>query len=263
MSTLKALNLTLGYDEKEIIKNINIKIPEGKITALIGSNGCGKSTILRSLSRLLRPKVGSVLLDGKEIQKYSPKEVARKLAILPQNPIAPEGLSVESLCYYGRHPHKKIFSGYLEKDHKIVEWALKVTNMTDLKDRSLDSLSGGQRQRAWIAMSLSQETGLLLLDEPTTYLDLAHQIEVIELLKKINRTSGCTIVMVHHDLNQAARYADHLICIKNGSIYNEGTPKEVFTVEMIKNVFGINSVMIEDPVSKTPMCIPVAIENAI
>ncbi|WP_455920725.1 ABC transporter ATP-binding protein, partial [Priestia megaterium] len=179
----------------------------------IGSNGCGKSTILRSLARLLKPAEGSIYLNGKDIHRHSSKEVAKKLAILPQAPEAPEDLTVKELCYYGRHPHKGLFARYSAEDHQVVEEALQATKLSNLSHRTLDALSGGQRQRAWIAMALAQGTELLLLDEPTTYLDLAHQIEVLELLRSLNQKRNCTIVMVLHDLNQAARYADHLISI--------------------------------------------------
>lgn len=256
MSQLSAKELHLSYESDPVIHNINLSIPKGKVSVLIGANGCGKSTLLRSLARLMQPKQGTVYLDGKEIHKQPSKEVAQKLAILPQGPQAPEGLTVKELCYFGRHPYKGLFSRNSKTDHDMVEWAVSATGMWDLRDRTLDTLSGGQRQRAWISMALGQGTDLLLLDEPTTYLDIAHQIEVLELLRGLNKEFGKTIVMVLHDLNQAARYADHLICLANGKIHNEGPPKEVFTCGMIREVFGLECCIIEDPVGKNPMCIP-------
>ncbi|MCR8867082.1 ABC transporter ATP-binding protein [Priestia megaterium] len=259
MTKLTAEKLSISYDSTSIINNIDLHIPEGKISIIIGSNGCGKSTILRSLARLLKPTQGCIYLNGKDIHQHSSKEVAKQLAILPQSPEAPEDLTVKELCYYGRHPHKGLFARYSTEDHKIVSDALQSTKMEHLSDRTLDALSGGQRQRAWIAMALAQGTDLLLLDEPTTYLDLAHQIEVLELLSNLNKQQNRTIVMVLHDLNQAARYADHLISISCGKIYTEGSPKQVFTEEMIEEVFGLSCKIIDNPVDHSPLCIPTGI----
>ena len=259
MTKLTAKKLSLSYDSTSVIRNIDLHIPEGKVSIIIGSNGCGKSTILRSLARLLKPTEGSIYLNGKDIHRHSSKEVAKKLAILPQAPEAPEDLTVKELCYYGRHPHKGLFARYSAEDHQVVEEALQATKLSNLSDRTLDALSGGQRQRAWIAMALAQGTELLLLDEPTTYLDLAHQIEVLELLRSLNQKRKCTIVMVLHDLNQAARYADHLISISNGQIYKEGSSAQVFTEEMIRDVFNLSSTIIQNPVDGSPLCIPTGI----
>lgn len=259
MTTLSAEHLSLSYGSTRILDNITLKVPEGKISVIIGSNGCGKSTILRSLARLLMPQEGVVYLDGKVIHQQSSKEIAKKLSILPQGPEAPEDITVKDLCYYGRHPHKGLFSRQTPEDEAIVNRALSATKMTDFVDRTLDELSGGQRQRAWISMALAQDTDLLLLDEPTTYLDLAHQIEILELLRDLNRTHGRTIVMVLHDLNQAAQYADHLISIVKGKIYQEGPPEIVFTKNMIKEVFGLECCIIENPVDQTPLCIPIGL----
>lgn len=261
MAKLSAKELCLSYETVQVFENIDLTIPEGKVTILIGANGCGKSTVLRALARLLKPQKGVVYLDGIEIHKQSTKEVAKKLAILPQGPQTPEGLTVKELCYYGRHPYKGVFSKNTDEDHKMVQWALTATKIDDLADRPLDALSGGQRQRAWIAMALAQGTELLLLDEPTTYLDLAHQIEVLELLRELNKEYGKTIVMVLHDLNQAARYADNLVSISQGKIYQQGTPIDVFTEEMIRKVFGLESMIIKDPVEGTPMCVPIGLSN--
>ncbi|MBO1514927.1 ABC transporter ATP-binding protein [Metabacillus bambusae] len=257
MTTLSAEKLSLSYGSTQILDHIDLVIPNGKISVIIGSNGCGKSTILRSLARLLTPQKGTVYLDGKAIHHQSSKEIARKLAILPQSPEAPEDITVKDLCYYGRHPHRGLFSRNSPEDHAIVERALSATKMNDFIDRTLDELSGGQRQRAWISMALAQDTDLLLLDEPTTYLDLAHQIEILELLRHLNVTYGRTIVMVLHDLNQAAQYADHLISIVKGTVYKEGPPEKVFTKNMIKEVFGLECCIIENPVDRTPLCIPI------
>lgn len=259
MTKLTAEKLSISYVSTSIINNIDLHIPEGKMSIIIGSNGCGKSTILRSLARLLKPTQGCIYLNGKDIHQHSSKEVAKQLAILPQSPEAPEDLTVKELCYYGRHPHKGLFARYSTEDHKIVSDALQSTKMEHLSDRTLDALSGGQRQRAWIAMALAQGTDLLLLDEPTTYLDLAHQIEVLELLRNLNKQQNRTIVMVLHDLNQAARYADHLISISSGKIYTEGSPKQVFTEEMIEEVFGLLCKIIDNPVDHSPLCIPTGI----
>jgi iron complex transport system ATP-binding protein len=259
LGTLSAEQLTLSFETATIIDNISIEIPKGKISVLIGSNGCGKSTILKSLSRLLQPTSGTVYLDGKSIHSQPSKDVAKKLAILPQSPEAPDGLTVEELCKFGRHPHKKLFSKTSKEDKEMVEWALAATGMTDLKDRPLDSLSGGQRQRAWISMSLAQGTDLLLLDEPTTYLDIAHQIEVLDLLRTLNREHGRTIVMVLHDLNQAAQYGDYLISIANGEVYKAGEPEEIFTKELFRNVFGLECCIMKNPFDQKPMCFPIGL----
>ncbi|UHA75256.1 ABC transporter ATP-binding protein [Paenibacillus sp. 481] len=261
MGKLNTEQLNLSYGEATIVRDVNLDIPEGKITILIGANGCGKSTLLRSLARLLKPTKGVVYLDGKDIHQQSTKEVARKLAILPQGPIAPDGLTVRELCEYGRHPHRGMFSRSTAKDREMVDWAIEATRLKDKADTPLDSLSGGQRQRAWIAMALAQETELLLLDEPTTYLDLAHQLEVLELIRQINRTHGRTIVIVLHDLNQAAQYAHHLLSIKDGQIYSEGAPADVFTEQMIRDVFGVECRLFVDPIMGTPMCVPICLQS--
>lgn len=262
MTQLSAERLHLAYDSVPVVENMDVHIPEGKTTVLVGSNGCGKSTILRSLSRLLKPNRGYVYLDGKEIHKHPTKEVAKKLAVLPQGPQAPEGLTVKELCFHGRHPHKGMVSfRNNDQDRHMVDWALEATNMESMGDRPLESLSGGQRQRAWIAMALAQGTDLLLLDEPTTYLDLAHQLEVLELLRELNDHYGRTIVMVLHELNHAARYADHMICIEQGRVYAEGAPDAIFTERMVHDVFGLRSRIVADPVGGSPLCVPVSVCN--
>ncbi|MBD2073528.1 ABC transporter ATP-binding protein [Phormidium sp. FACHB-592] len=255
---LTTRKLTLAYDGTVVISDLDLAIPAGKITVLVGSNGCGKSTLLRSLARLLKPTRGTVYLDSASIFKLSTKEVAKRLGILPQGPIAPEGLTVRDLVAQGRYPHQSWLQQWSKEDEWLVEQALAITNMTVLADRSLDTLSGGQRQRAWIAMSLAQDTEILLLDEPTTFLDLAHQIEVLDLLYELNQTKGRTIVMVLHDLNQACRYAEHLVAIAQGQVVAQGAPDQIMTEALVQEVFGLESRIIQDPVAGTPLCIPVS-----
>lgn len=256
METLTAKDLTLGFGGNVIIDDINLEIPKGKVSVLIGANGCGKSTILRSLARLLKPMDGTVVLDGDNIAKMKTKEVAKKLAILPQTPITPEGLTVQELVKLGRHPYRGITKKWSKKDDDAVERALEVTNMLSLKDRLVDSLSGGQRQRAWIALTLAQETEIILLDEPTTYLDMTHQIDVLDLLFDLNEKDGRTIVMVLHDLNLASRYADHIIAVKDKKIFAQGKPEEIITSDLVHEVFQMRCSVACDPLFGTPMCIP-------
>lgn len=257
-TALTTRKLTLAYDRATIIKDLNVEIPAHQITALVGANGCGKSTLLKGLARLLKPQSGMVYLDGASIAKLSTKDVAKRLGMLPQSPVAPEGLTVRELVAQGRYPHQSWFQQWSKEDEHLTEQALAITGMTELGDRPLDSLSGGQRQRAWIAMALAQNTDILLLDEPTTFLDLAHQIEVLDLLYDLNQSQERTIVMVLHDLNQACRYADYLVAMRQGYIYAQGIPTEVMTEEMVQEVFGLKSQIVQDPVSGTPMCIPIS-----
>jgi iron complex transport system ATP-binding protein len=255
---LRAESLAVGYATMPILQNVHIEIPDRKITALIGANGSGKSTLLRTLGRILQPHSGSVTLDGKAIASMSSKDVAKTLALLPQNPASPDGLTVRQLCAFGRHPHKALLARTTRNDHEIVQASLTATGLNDIADRQLDQLSGGQRQRAWIAMALAQETPILLLDEPTTYLDLAHQLEVLELLRELNRVRGRTVVMVVHDLNHAAQYADYVIAVANGEIHSAGSPEDLITPSMIEAIFGIKSVVIPNPLDGTPLCLPIA-----
>ncbi|MEH2222112.1 MAG: ABC transporter ATP-binding protein [Nostoc sp.] len=254
---MSANNLTLGYDNITIIKHLDLDIPPGKITALVGANGCGKSTLLRGLARLLKPRVGTIYLDTTDVFKLSTKDVAKKLGILTQGPVAPEGLTVRDLVACGRFPYQNWLQQWTKEDEKLVELALEITGIKHLSERELDTLSGGQRQRAWIAMALAQDTDILLLDEPTTFLDLAHQIEVLDLLYDLNQNQQRTIVMVLHDLNHACRYADYLVAVKEGEIFAVGEPDLVITEKMVREVFGLECRIIPDPVSGTPMCIPV------
>jgi len=258
MNRLETKHLTLSYNKIPIINDLYLALPSQQITALVGPNGCGKSTLLRGLARLLKPRRGSVYLDGTDILKLSTKAVAKRLGILPQSPIAPEGLTVRDLVAQGRYPYQNWLQQWSKDDEQMVDWALDLSGMTEFADRALDQLSGGQRQRAWVAMALAQDTEILLLDEPTTFLDLAHQIDILELLSELNQTQGRTIVMVLHDLNQAARYANNMIVIQQGKIYDQGTPNQVMTETMVSTVFGVNSRIVADPVMGTPMCVPLA-----
>ncbi|MFC7359965.1 ABC transporter ATP-binding protein [Nocardioides astragali] len=254
---LEASALTLGYTDTAVVRDLDLQVPHGKVTVIVGANACGKSTLLRGLARLLRPRSGSVLLDGEAIHRLPTKQVARTLGLLPQNPIAPEGVTVTDLVGRGRHPHHGAFGRWTHEDEEAVAEALTLTDTLGLADRVVDELSGGQRQRVWIAMALAQGTDLLLLDEPTTYLDVAHQVEMLDLLAELNARRGTTIVMVLHDLNLSARYADHLVALHTGRIVAEGTPREVVTEDVVRTVFGLDNRVIEDPVSHTPLVIPV------
>ncbi|MEU4923372.1 ABC transporter ATP-binding protein [Streptomyces parvus] len=254
---LTAEGLTLGYGDRTVVDSLDLAVPPGRITVIVGANACGKSTLLRSMSRLLAPRAGRVVLDGKEVHRLPAKELARTLGLLPQSPIAPEGITVSDLVGRGRHPHQGIFSRWNEKDDAAVAAALEATHTEPLAERAVDELSGGQRQRVWIAMALAQQTDLLLLDEPTTFLDASHQIEVLDLLTDLNRSRGTTIVMVLHDLNLAARYADHLIALADGGLHASGTPAEVLTEETVRAVFDLDSRIIEDPVSGRPLMLPI------
>lgn len=256
MDRLQTQQLYIGYGDTLIVKNLNLRIPTGKITALVGANGSGKSTILKTMARIMKPKAGAVLLDGKAIHSQSTKEVAKQLAILPQNPTAPEGLTVFELVGYGRFPHQKGFGSLTGEDREIIRWAIQVTGLEPFADQPVDQLSGGQRQRAWIAMALAQQTDILFLDEPTTYLDMAHQLEILQLLQHLNEAEKRTIVMVVHDLNHATRYAHHMVAIKAGTVVSEGSPQEVVTQDMLREVFGIEADILTDPRTGVPLCIP-------
>ncbi len=254
--TLSAEALTLAYGDRTIIDTLDFELPPGRITAIVGANGCGKSTLLRALARLIAPRAGRVLLDGTSLRERHSKEIARTLGLLPQSPTAPEGIAVADLVGRGRHPHQKLLARWSERDYDVVAQSLQATGIADLADRSVDELSGGQRQRVWIAMALAQETDILLLDEPTTFLDVAHQIEVLDLLTDLNRHRGTTVAMVLHDINLAARYADHLIALRDGTIVASGPPTEVVTGELIREVFDLDALVITDPISGTPIVLP-------
>lgn len=255
--SLTAEGVTLGYGDRVIVDGLDLALDAGRITAIVGANACGKSTLLRALSRLLSPRRGTVLLDGRDIHARPTKEVARTLGLLPQSPIAPEGIVVGDLVARGRSPHQGVLSRWSHDDDAAVAEALDLTGTADLVDRAVDELSGGQRQRVWIAMALAQRTDVLLLDEPTTFLDIAHQVEVLDLLTDLNRARGTTIAMVLHDLNLAARYADRLVAMRAGRVEADGTPADVLTADLVESVYGLRSHVITDPVSGKPMISPV------
>ncbi|MEX5384516.1 iron-enterobactin ABC transporter ATP-binding protein [Cronobacter muytjensii] len=255
-SRLTGEALTLGYGDFRVAEGLNVAIPDGKFTAIIGPNGCGKSTLLRTLSRLMKPVAGQVRLDGDVIQRFATKEVARRIGLLSQNASAPGDITVQELVARGRYPHQPLFTRWREEDERAVQRAMAATGVTALADQSVDTLSGGQRQRAWIAMVLAQETSILLLDEPTTWLDISHQIELLELLSALNREQGYTLAAVLHDLNQACRYANHLIALRDGKIVAEGAPKEIVTPVLIEAIYGLRCMIIDDPVAGTPLVVP-------
>ncbi|MGN7359038.1 ABC transporter ATP-binding protein [Paenibacillus sp. SAF-054] len=255
MVRLYTTELNIGYGERSIVKNLSVNIPDKQITAIIGSNGCGKSTLLKAITRIIPHQAGTVILDGENIAKENTKQLARKMAILPQTPESAAGLTVGELVSYGRFPYQKGFGRLTAKDYEVIDWALEKTGTKDYKFRPVDTLSGGQRQRVWIAMALAQETDIIFLDEPTTYLDMAHQLEVLELLQKLNQEQQRTIVMVLHDINQAARFADYLVALKDGEIVKTGSSEEVISHEVLKQVYQIDAAIGRDPRTGKPMCV--------
>ncbi|MFB4419696.1 ABC transporter ATP-binding protein [Streptomyces sp. QL37] len=256
VSRLAATGITVGYGGRTVIDGLDVTIPPGLITTIIGPNGCGKSTLLRTLTRLLKPTAGAVVLDGEDIVKLRTRDVARKLGLLPQAPVAPEGLTVADLVARGRHPHQSWLRQWSSDDASVVERALAMTGVSELAGRPVDSLSGGQRQRVWISMTLAQGTDLLLLDEPTTYLDLAHAIDVLDLVDDLHE-SGRTVVMVLHDLNLATRYSDNLVVMREGAILAQGHPRDVITAELLEEAFGLRAKVIDDPVGDRPLIVPI------
>ncbi len=259
---LRAVGVVLGYDERVVVDGVDVAIPAGQVTAVVGANASGKSTLLRGLARLLVPRGGSVLLDGHDLHRTPTREVARRLGLLPQSPLAPDGVTVGDLVARGRAPHQRWWQQWSADDEHAVAGALAATDTTELADRQVDELSGGQRQRVWLAMALAQETELLLLDEPTTFLDLAHQVEVLDLVAELNAIRGRTVVMVLHDLNHAARYASHVIAMKDGRIVAEGPPADVVTRELVAEVFGLASAVVPCPVSGRPLVVPIGRHGA-
>lgn len=257
MAQLMARDLTLQYEQRRVIDGLSTRLPEGKVTMIVGANACGKSTLLRGLSRLLRPAGGLVALDGKDIHLRPARELARILGLLPQHPTAPDGITVRDLVGRGRYPYQGLFRSSSADDDAAVDRALEITGTLELARRNVDELSGGQRQRVWIAMALAQETDVLLLDEPTTFLDLAHQVEVLDVVTELNRDRGTTVAIVLHDLNLAARYADHMIAMKAGRIVAEGSGRDVLTEALVRDVFGLDCQVIPDPVSGAPLIIPI------
>ncbi|MFB6892944.1 ABC transporter ATP-binding protein [Kitasatospora sp. NPDC056327] len=253
---LEARDLTLAYEARTVAEGLDLRIPDGKVTVIVGPNACGKSTLLRALGRLLKPARGAVLLDGEELARVPTKQIARRIGLLPQSPSAPEGIAVADLVARGRQPHQSWWQQWSAEDETAVAEALERTSTAELAERGVDELSGGQRQRVWIAMALAQGTDILLLDEPTTFLDIAHQVEVLDLVRRLNVERGRTVVAVLHDLNQAARYADHLVAMRDGRIVAQGPPAEVVTAELVREVFGLASVVVPDPVTGTPLVVP-------
>lgn len=255
-SRLTARALTLAYEDRTVVETLDLDVPDGEVTVVVGPNACGKSTLLRALGRLLKPKGGAVLLDGEELARIPTRRIAQSLGLLPQTPVAPEAITVADLVARGRQPHQRWWQQWSETDERAVTDAMARTDVSALAERAVDELSGGQRQRVWIAMALAQETDLLLLDEPTTYLDIAHQVEVLDLVRQLNHERGRTVVAVLHDLNQAARYADHLVAMKAGRVIARGRPSEIVTAELVREVFGLDSVVVPDPVTGSPLVIP-------
>lgn len=257
-AAIRATGLHSGYRGRSVVRGVDLDLPAGLITSIIGPNGCGKSTLVKTLGRLLTPTAGRVELGGDPLDSLRPREIARRLAILPQNPVAPEGLVVRDLVARGRQPHQPWYRQWSEADDRIIDEAMAATGVLDLADRALDELSGGQRQRAWIAMSLAQQTDLLLMDEPTTHLDLAHAVEVLDLVVDLCRTTSRTVVMVLHDLSLAARYSDHLVVVRDGRVHAQGAPADVVTPALLHEVFGLTAHVFADPVDGLPTVLPVS-----
>ncbi|WP_051840389.1 ABC transporter ATP-binding protein [Streptomyces sp. NRRL F-5126] len=256
MQRLTAESVTLGYDRRVIVEDLSLEIPDHSFTVVVGPNACGKSTLLRALSRMLRPEQGRVLLDGSAIHTMPAKKVAKTLGLLPQSSVAPDGITVGDLVARGRYPHQGLLRQWSPEDERIVTESMAATRIAELSERYVDELSGGQRQRVWIAMALAQQTPLLLLDEPTTYLDIQHQIDVLDLCAELHETQGRTLVAVLHDLNHAARYATHLIAMREGRVVAEGAPAEVVTAPLVEEVFGLRCQVIDDPETGTPLVVP-------
>lgn len=255
--TFQAEGITAGYDNRTILEDVSISIPSNKISIIIGANGCGKSTLLKTMARLIKPTSGQVTLGGKPIHKIPPKQLARVLGLLPQSPIVPEGITVADLVGRGRYPHQTFLRGWTKKDYEAVAEAMEIMKITEFADRNIDELSGGQRQRVWIAMALAQQTDILFLDEPTTYLDITYQVEILDLLTDLNRKHGTTIVMVLHDINLSARYADYIFALYQGKLMAEGEPSKVITSTLIQEIFGLHCTIMTDPVSGSPTVVPI------
>lgn len=254
---LLAENLSSGYGNRTVVNDVNLSLPMNKISVIIGANGCGKSTLLKTLSKLVTPSKGKVYLNNEDIHKYPSKELAKSLGLMPQSPIVPEGISVADLVTRGRFPYRQPLKGMSKEDYRIVNEAMDMMKITDLADRCVDELSGGQRQRVWLALALAQDTDILLLDEPTTYLDISYQIEILDMLREINKKKGTTVAMVLHDINLSARYADYIFAVSNGKLLAHGEPEEIIKEEIIQKVYGLNCKVIKDPVTQRPMMIPI------
>jgi iron complex transport system ATP-binding protein len=252
----QADQLVAGYENKTVIHGVDLVVPSNKISVIIGSNGCGKSTLLKTLARLIKPTAGAITLDDKPLGKIPPKQLARVVGLLPQSPIVPEGISVTDLVGRGRFPHQSLLGGWTKKDYEAVAEAMSIMDITEFANHHIDELSGGQQQRVWIAMALAQQTDILFLDEPTTFLDITYQIEILDLLTDLNRNHGTTIVMVLHDINLSARYADHIYALRNGELIAEGEPADVITSPLVKHIFGLDCIVIEDPITGSPLVVP-------
>lgn len=255
MPQLTIEDIAVSYEDKIILQSLNVTIPKGEITTIVGPNGCGKSTLLKTISRIVSPDKGVIYLDGKRIHEQSPKEIAKQLALMPQSPTTPRGLTVYELVSYGRFPHLKGFKRLSKKDIEKIEWALEVTGIKEFAELEVEALSGGQRQKVWIALTLAQDTDVIVLDEPTTYLDMAHQLEVLQLLKKLNEQENRTIVMVLHDINHAARFSNHLIMMNTGKVVQTGSPMNVMTQKTLKQVYNIEATIITEPTLGCPICV--------
>ncbi len=255
MEAISVKNLTVSYEKNTIIQDMNLSFPKGKISIIIGGNGCGKSTLLKTISRINKPKAGDIFINNKNIKDVKEKDIAKEVAFLPQGPTAPSGITVRELVAFGRFPHQKMIGGLTEHDKEVIEWAIKETGLSEFADRQIENLSGGQRQRAWIAMTLAQETEIIMLDEPTTYLDMSYQLEVLEVLQKLNREKKITVVIVLHELNNACRFADNIIGLKKGKLVCEGKPIDVINKETLKEIYGIDAYLVESKDGTYPICL--------
>ncbi|WP_346878464.1 MULTISPECIES: ABC transporter ATP-binding protein [unclassified Clostridium] len=255
MEAISVKNLSVAYEDNLIIDDMNLSIPKGKISIIIGANGCGKSTLLKTIARVIKPKNGDIFINGKDIKIQKEKYIATQVAFLPQGPVCPSGITVKELVAFGRFPHQKLIGGLKAHDKEIIDWAIEETGLTDFADREIENLSGGQRQRAWIAMTLAQETDIIMLDEPTTYLDMSYQLEVLQVLEKLNKEKNITIIMVLHELNNACRFASNIIGLKKGKVICQGTPMEAITKENLKEIYGIHGKLQLSENKNYPICI--------